>query len=290
MSEQGVLHAGAVFGELKTTVNDKELLALREQKMGTHEYLSLAEKLAQQLMYPTFARFLDICRTNFGQYWIKQLEAWDSRKTSLGLYCQSLHLQWSSDDGKSWTAFLPNEPVLVVKSEGYKSSNQLQYISHESWDRLVKATVGGYKPTVAATTLSLAHEFMDKGDLRQAFIEGVSALEVAIESYFEANLDPELRKSMAQFLEINLPARVVSAATLVGGNSKVDLGMLLEAIKVRNRIVHDGWDPSRDAGAIEKLHELLKGAALFISGPGFLFPSSHFMVIRQPDSEWKKLA
>ena len=71
---QAILDAGPLLGLLEIRgVAEEELTPLRENKVGDARYISLAKKVVK-LLHPTVARFLNILRTNYGQYWIQDLD------------------------------------------------------------------------------------------------------------------------------------------------------------------------------------------------------------------------
>jgi len=120
---------------------------------------------------------------------------------------------------------------------------------------------------------------LDQGDLRYAFIEGVTALEVAIgELIHEKELDQGLLKESAkEFIRKPLHAQVIGLASSLEEVTSEDIRNAVRAIRTRNRIVHEGHDISgpmlKDAET--SLLSLLKMTALLIPGPRFRFVSMY---------------
>jgi hypothetical protein len=54
-----------------------------------------------------------------------------------------------------------------------------------------------------------------------------------------------------------------------------EIGNALEVIDKRNKIVHEGWDPSADPHLKQKIMDLFKTIAKQIPGPSILFPSAN---------------
>jgi len=269
---QAILDAGPLIGLLEVKgLSKQELAPLCANKVGDARYIALAKRVVKRLLYPPVARFLNILRTNYGQYWIRELEKWDSREESLGSYCQSLELKWSLDGGKTWVPFVPNKPVIMLTSTIRRSYSE--YLTKEDWQELAKVSRKRYEPSPAAFILSLAHQFLDQGNLKHAFIEGVSALEIALNELIRQKLNDadSLLDSMRAFWNLPLPAQVTAVATTLGKISLKDMEHTINAIDIRNKVIHEGWDPP-DNTKVE-LSGLLNTAAVLLSGPRFRFPT-----------------
>jgi len=134
---QAILDAGPIMGLLEIKrFSEEESAALRENKIGDVYYIALAKRVVKKLIYPSVARFLNVLRTNYGQYWISELKKWDSNKESLGNYCSSLGLKWSLDDGKTWAPFIPNKPEIMLTTTIRQSYTE--YLTKEDWQELAK--------------------------------------------------------------------------------------------------------------------------------------------------------
>ena len=111
--QQAILEAGPLMGMLKISeISEEELYVIKKNSIENEKYIKFGKKIVNKLIYPHVASFIHILRTNYSQYWIQDLEKWDSRNESLGRYCSKrLHLNWSLDDGKTWSDFIPNKPI-----------------------------------------------------------------------------------------------------------------------------------------------------------------------------------
>ena len=87
-----------------------------------------------------------------------------------------------------------------------------QYITEEFWSELIEAEKGSLQESVAASTLLLADQLLDYGNLRQATVEGVTALEVAIDDLLLRHLGKKLVEKSNSFKDLG----IVSKATVVG--------------------------------------------------------------------------
>lgn len=283
--KQAKLDAGPLFGILKINkIKENYLAPLRENREEDVWYLALGKKVIK-LLYPPVARFINILRTNYGQYWIPRLETYDSRRRSLGDYCKNiLNLEWSLDDGKNWFSFVPNKPTKHVTTEiDLCESNFSKYLTKTDWEVLKKLEQGNelYEPSLAASLLMRSHALSDKGKLREAFIEGYTALEVAINEFFENKIlkgDNRIRKNINQFYNLSMAAKITTVAIILDQCSSRDIEKSLKAIEKRNRIVHEGYDPSTLEGASlteakDELFILLTIVATLLSGPHFKFPA-----------------
>ena len=88
--KQAILDAGPLMGLLEIkNLSDQELSAVHENKIGDQRYIDFGKKVVKKLLFPSVHRFLNTLNINYGQYWIRGLEEWDSTKESLGNYCHT---------------------------------------------------------------------------------------------------------------------------------------------------------------------------------------------------------
>lgn len=290
--KQAILDAGPLWGILKIQgLSEAELVPLRENKIGDARYVALGKKVVKNLLYPPVARFLNILRTNYGQYWIRELEKWDSREGSLGHYCLSLNLKWSLDGGKTWTDFFPDKPLGTPRAIEIRMGKSFpEFPTKEDWQKLANVVREGYEPSLAAVILARAHQFLDQGSLKYAFIEGVSALELALNEFIRQKLHgaDSLLASMKAFWNLPLRTQVIIVATLLGKIPLRDIEYTIKAIEMRNGIVHEGRNPSDDAKV--ELSGLLNTVAVLLSGPRFRFPTANPGNAIRPPEDWEKQA
>lgn len=275
---QAILKAGPLYGLLEIQdISKEELTALLENRAGDEIYVKLGKKVVNKLLYPPVAKFISIFHSNYGQYWIQELEKWDSREESLGHYCMyRLNLHWSIDNGKTWSKFKPNNPEtrpIDFKIDFAPKMIFREYPTEEDWQELKKVVQEGYEPPLAATILARANHYLDQGNLRQALIEGVSALDVAIGEFFRQKLDSDtpLYSYISELRKMSVSARVITIATSLGKVSKRDIEYAVEAINMRNDVVHDGKDPPENAK--DALYGLFNIIRELLSGPRCKFPS-----------------
>lgn len=288
--KQAILDAGPLVGLLEIhAVSEEESVSLRENKVGDARYVALGKKIVSLIHVPV-ARFLDVLRTNYGQYWIRGLEKWDSRKESLARYCSlPLNLEWSLDEGKTWARFMPDEPTARLTVTMSTARSFREYLTKDDWQELAKVSREGHEPSLAALLLARAHQFLDQGNLKHALIEGVSALEVALEELVHQKLDGDnsLAKSMQAFWQLPLPARLIPVVSTLGTARLEDVKLAVEAIDMRNKVVHDGWDPPERAQ--HELSGLVNTVAALLPSPRFKFPTVNPGNKIMPLEEWEKL-
>ncbi len=290
--KQAVLDAGPLMGLLGIhEISEEELVPLRENKSGDDVYKALGKK-AIKLICPPVSNLINIIRTNYGQYWVPEFEGWDSRQRSVGGYCRFvLNMKWSLDEGGTWTDFIADkEPsagiVVVIQSD--KSFRE--FISKEDWGEIARVIREGYKPSGAASILARAHQLLDGGNLKYAFIEGVSALELSLGDFVRSNLQTEARLSEDMKSFWNLPLRSQLIAIAIG-RKEIPLEKLkdsLEAIEIRNKVIHEGLNPLENAST--KLSRLLEVIAGLLSGPSFRFPQGNPGNALRPVETWEQQA
>ena len=289
--KQAVLDAGPLMGLLEIhEISEEELVPLRENRSGDDVYKALGKK-AIKLIYPPVNNFLNIIRTNYGQYWVPELEAWDSRKRSVGNYCRfTLNMKWSLDEGKTWADFIADVELGMISVTMASDRSFREFISKEDWKEVAQQIREGYKPSGAAFILAKAYQLLDEGNLKYALIEGVSALELALGEFIRQKLrnDKYLVDEIKAFW--NLPSRSQLAAMAVG-RDRISLEQVkgsLEAVEMRNKVIHEGWNPPDDAKA--KLSTLLETVAEFLAGPRFRFPPGNSGNATKPVEIWEQQA
>lgn len=282
--KQAVLDAGPLLGLLQIQGLSKRVLAsLGQDKAGDAEYVALGKRVVKRLLCPPVSRFIDTLRTNYGQYWIRRLEEWDSREESLGSYCSLLGLSWSLD-GQTWRDFRPDEDVIRIT--GRLQRHFPGYLTREGWLELGEAVRERYEPSLGAFILAGTHQLLDQGNMRHALIEGVTALELALGDLIRRKLGTaeSLVDSMSAFWNLPLPARVITVAAISGKIDSQDMEHTIKAIEMRNKVVHEGWSPSNEAGV--HLPGLLNTVAALLPGPAFRFPSAYPSNTIMSPEEW----
>jgi hypothetical protein len=281
---QAVLEGGYMVGWLKLEVPDEELETLSKVKMGDPAYEALGKRVVR-LIRPPVDKLINLLRANYGQYWLRELEEWDSRYRSLGSFCAGLGVRWSLDGGKTWSNFVPTERVSKHFGTASMPSDEdfrRELLTEDDWRELPKVVNGGYEPPLAAFILTRAYQLLDQGHLRQAFIEGVTALEVALDDYIKQHrgASKSLSGYLEQFQTLPLQTKVAAIAVISGLIPAGDVDETVAAYKVRNLIVHDGAHPS---GSDEsKLSVLFRTAAALIPGPKFRFLRTHTQNMLSP--------
>ena len=275
MTRQGKLEAGPLRGEaVFTSVSNEELIAVKEGLVGSEEYLALGKRIIE-FLYPPLSNFISILRTQYGQYWLQKLDSWDSRKQSLGDYCRStLDLLWS-EDGEQWDRFAPTELQAMVYVSKLPGRGYEEYLTKADWECLSNSFNPYESPSLAAVILGRAHEFYDSGELRQSFVEGVTALEVALSEYVSKKLvhHPQTLVAASNILndsKTGVQEKFTWVSAISGLISDEAFAKTIEAIKTRNDIIHKGFMPNVSAGkALRVLFETVK---VFLCLDEYKFP------------------
>jgi hypothetical protein len=268
MARQGRLNAGPLRGVLEIqNPPDSQLDAVRKNLIGSAEYIDLAKHIIK-LLSPRLSRLIRILRTNYGQYWLNESADWDSRAESLGSYCSRLALGWSLD-GNTWALFQPEISSISIVAPKIPFG---EFLTEEDWNELGQVFAEGYDPPLASMLLSRTNQLLCEGNLRYAFVEGVSALEVGLQAYMKTHIGAlqGAATAMSAFWNLPLNAQFLSVAVVARVGEPKDLADTLEAIDLRNRIVHEGWDPPESTKA--KVLALMRTTAGLLPGPKFKFP------------------
>jgi len=288
MEEQGILEAGPLFGLLEIQGISKENSdILRMNEVGHDLYISLGKRIVK-LICPLVQRFLNILRINYGQYWIAEFNQWDSRRETLGDYCDSdLSMKWRTTGEKKWKPFEPEEKQIMF--EGHLPGDFSEYLTKDDWQELVNTYQKGYDPSTAAFILSRAHQSFDQGYFREAFVEGATALEIALHEFIRNNLQASefLTTSIESFWNMPKGSQLTTVFTILCNTTTKQVEDAVKAYKIRNDIIHEGKNPP--PGSKDKLIALLRLVALIISGPKFKFPEKNYGNARRPLRKWRKI-
>ncbi len=289
LNQQGVVEGGPLFGELNLqNITEEEISALRENKIGDENYVHFGKKIVKTIIYPTISRFLDILCITYGQYWLGELKAWDSRARSLDDICNYvLNMEWSLDGGKTWKSFMPtrSEQEITIMMNAY---DYTEYFKKRDWDEIKDLFNSGYRPSLAASIVVRANALFDKGDLKFAIIEGVTALEVAMGECVHKKLDndKDLKNITKSFWNLSLPAKVTVLAAFLEDASTDDLKNTIEIIEIRNSLVHEGKNPPDKMDA--KLPSLFNICAALIGKPRIRFLNVNPGNSIKPVEAWEK--
>jgi len=184
-------------------------------------------------------------------------------------------MKWSIDEGKTWYDFSPTKKERAPINLFVNAGVGRDLIHQSDWEALKDVLETGYDPPFPMILISRAHELADQGLWRHAFIEGVTALELAIQTFYRerARSDKVFQESLKSFWELPLRTQlltIVLAAQNFGDPSSEDIRSALRAIEIRNNLVHEGFD--KDESDEKCLRALLRVAGALNSGPGLRLP------------------
>lgn len=281
---QDILDAGPLRGLIKIEEPDDEVLfALQENIVGGPPYLNFGRKI-YRMAHPQLNRFLAILRSNFGQYWISELSEWDPNEQSLGTYFSTIiQMRWSVDETGEWRDFVPQSPEATSSREVSAPPDYGNYLGAVDWNELQEVVRQDFVPSLAATTLVRTHRLIEEHVLKQALVEGVTALEIAINEYVQTRLHSNrfLADRLPFFWNLSLTDRLVALATTLNV-SLPDVEGTLKCVEMRNQMVHGDSEPPMSAWT--ELQCLLKTVGSLLPGPRFRFPAYHVHTPSNGDS------
>src|SRR5260370_568525 len=177
---QAALYAGSLFGQLEVQhITDDEAGRLSNQLTEDPVYLALCETVVDKIIQPCVSRFIDILRTKYGQYWIRESEGLDYKHRSLNNRCYLLRIQWSLDSGMTWSDLTPNANTATVNVTaiiGAKESFQ-QYLTQKDWKDLADLSHKDLNHPLGAFILSRARQLFEEENDKSALIKPVGEWE-----------------------------------------------------------------------------------------------------------------
>ena len=260
MQRQAKLEAGDLHGEGQfVALTSPEMKAIEDNAIGHEDYIAAGKRVVE-FLYTPVSNLIAVLKYQYGQYWLPSLDAWDSRRQTLGGYCSStFFLRWRSSEEQEWQPFLPTQQGSTFIVGPPPGRGYGEYLSREDWEKIKKTDLNAALH-LASIILGRANELFDTGQLRQAFVEAGSAAELAVNKYVLARGQAlGIRdSSLDQFFELPLAKQIAVTVTL----SQMDVGPMLpkalKAIDTRNRIVHKGEHPStNDADCLRALFKVV---------------------------------
>jgi hypothetical protein len=196
-----------------------------------------------RLLYPPLSRFIATLRNQYGQTWLLPLEAWDSRKMTLGSYCNStLGLRWWHDQNQAWYWFLPTKSGQTLILQGLPGRGFEEFLTEADWRRLQRSRCAADVST-EVQLIGNATASMSAQDYRQAFVEVITALEIAVSRRF-ASQNQVIQPVLQRFFDRE-PQRAQCALVMLALNlEEREIESALTAIKIRNQTVHEGYQPT----------------------------------------------
>ena len=287
MKQQVKLDAGNLYGELRIDdVADKQLESLKQKKNSSNEYMNFG-KIFQRAIYSPVALFLNLLKIRYGQYWIPNIEKWDSNKESIGDYCLQFNIRWSCNDGSTWEWFkLASETRLFGPPT--TGSRDYNLLTKDDWSRIPTVLKNYQDESIAGETIAQSSKYLIDNELRHAIIDGVIALELTLTEFLtKKGQTKELKKKLAEFQqETSSTRQLILIGTLLGWSAN-KIQNILDVIYVRNGIVHEGIIP--DEPFRVKLKEMLEALSILLGGPEFRFPNHNAWARLYSDAIWHEL-
>jgi hypothetical protein len=253
ISRQGVLDAGPLYGQLDLEIADEEISSLRTRS-------SEGERVAKRLLRliePPVSRLISILRVQYGQYWLMPDLKWDSRTRSLQNAISGLHLEWRNPETDKWERIVVGENALNMTASVAGRVYYDGFVTAQDWRGLESLVNSGREPSAAVVQIGATHEALDQDDYRLALIEGVTACEHCINECIRPK-DAVLATAIQSFWGLPLPAQLVTVVSARGQEiDPKDVASALNTIDLRNKIVHEGWRPTRDNH--QEIHKAVDG-------------------------------
>jgi hypothetical protein len=270
MRRQAKIEAGALCGEMKLgTLTSSELEAVLNNRINSTDYTRVG-KIVCEIVAGAVGYISDILRNQYGQFWLAEFEEWDARVYTLGAYCGGvLGAMWKDSDTDLWHPFRPTDPMITGYATRPPGRGYEEYLTECDWRKIQKEIASGEpfgskknrKAPLALLLVGKAHELHASRHVRQAVIEAVTALEVAL-GFFMSSVGLEI----ADHKEFKDRCRLSLCLTIVGRSSgRIGPELLKEAVRgieLRNAIVHEGGEPPKDYATA--LSAMLKAAVALL--------------------------
>lgn len=271
---QGILDAGPLRVKIIIKgIYSKDIVELKKDDEGNECYIKTGKKITK-IINDTIIPFINNLRLYHGQYWIQELHKWNSTKESLGSYFRKIYAKYSVDNGITWGDFIPDKLESQIRIFSILRKDFSAYLSKKCWENLNNFDPSTFVPPLSIKILQTAHQFKDEGNYKQSIIECNTALEVAIGDLFKKRfpLTKQLRKEIESFWGLSVKSQLTIISSLMNDIPEEDIENALYIVKLRNKIVHDGYSPKNDFETEKKINSLFKIVAKIISNKEIKFP------------------
>ena len=241
------------------------------------EALSRFGKRVESTLLDAVGEFVDVLRFQFGQYWLRPMETWDSRSHSLGVHMRRFNAYWRlGSEGKNGP-FVPTKkthgPIKIVE----RSGEYTEFMTQDDWNHLRDVFSSDIRPTTGMRVLVDAYRFLSDGDEVRALIEAVTALELVLQETVARPYKPESKaaKRVASFGDRStggLSARVAAMAAVCPQADKLLVDECIAAIERRNEIVHKGVRKSDRKSISREVLSVINICRSFINDSRFKMP------------------
>lgn len=287
---QAVLEAGPMSCELIVKNIDSKMYDAVINNIQNENYVKFANEIIK-IIIPPLNNFLRILRFKHGQYWINEIENFDSRFGSLGNYCNNLNMKWSID-GEKWNEFEPTNKVMkATVFLGSKSSFVRDYLTKNDWNQISSEVNNEFISSLAKELCVKSWQYFDQGDIKHAIIESITALEVCISETINqglGRLNTTIEK-IDDFKHNKLITKLTIICSLKSIISEKELLDSIEIYEIRNKIVHDGKEPPSLVQIRLKFKSLLNLISKLTMNKEFKFPSTNAGNTFMSDEEWNKI-
>jgi hypothetical protein len=144
---QGLLDGGPLYGSLRCVLNDDDAANLASER----EAASPVGKRLLRLIEGPAIKLVAAIRRQYGQYWLDEWSAWDSRRESLQSAVGAIRLEWRGPGNvwPDWRAVKVGRNVTNVEGRMPTAKDFREFINEADWrnlERIVNA--GGHSAAV----------------------------------------------------------------------------------------------------------------------------------------------
>jgi hypothetical protein len=274
MERQAILDAGPIIGCIYVSeIPENQFQKIIQNKVGDPDYIAFGKRIIRAII-PPLMRLIRVLKINYGQYWLKDLYDWDSRSESLGAYCSHLQLKWRQNPESEFNPFRPTENQVNIIVPKLSKEFWMEYMQKEDFKKLTEILNSDYAPRLSETTLFRAHKNRAEGNLSNAFIDAHTALELAITDRIKSGKSKS-KKFLSALNEFwNLPIRTQLISFLATHDlfDETEIELVLAAIDIRNKIVHEGYLPIQDTETMNRLDAIINTTSKIINPPEWKNP------------------
>jgi hypothetical protein len=213
---------------------------------------ALSSRVQKALARP-LSDVVRLLRVVYGQYWLPDIPVLDQDSQMESFFSLFLIRKWGVDDD-DWSAMRPftlpavahherPDPTDFAKEADRLLINLDQLLTEDDWPTVQALASQRLELSPALVMFSRAHQYLDQGDVWNALVTGVIALEYAL-----ADAVQRRERLLDRLISLDLapeewyripPAKVMDAVTAdIDAIAESDRALAAAAITTRNNIVH----------------------------------------------------
>ncbi len=202
----------------------------------------------------------EVFRYRLGQYWNEIYIPFDSRKNSIGSWFHdNYQAQWKKPSETEWKFFFPSSLGGSLTGFLHDDSSYNNLIIESDWE-VIKKSCEQFQPIpVIEKILSEANFHLENGDHILSLILGVLLIDLLLNEKVLKNISPgKLEQYKNKIEKLPMSAKIIFLGKTLKNSDEIQLIELHNLIKIRDNVVHEGYQITEQDHIDKKIKLLLR--------------------------------